>query len=194
MAAVSVLLAWSGVTVLTGLGEDTGVFGIVGWVVAAAFGVIAHRATSVVGLRLVRVGIVLALVAFGTAFVLIFISFQIEDILDEMGPAPGSIDFSLSEGPGCSVGEPTDTFEPGDPIHVAAGLSRSLVPGETFALDVTVDGIPLQTVEQVAYIEADCLGTSEPVVIDMPGVYEFEYRAGDESLARGQFEVLPSLD
>ena len=131
-------------------------------------------------------GLVLAILFIGYVG-LSFLGAQVADALR------GTIEFGTG-GSGCSVDGRASTFPLGSFVYVVAYPSRDVAAGEVLTLRVSQDGVEALSQPDTldtALGKGDCLSGSMPGTAFAPAHYRFEYRAGSETLAAGEFDISP---
>ena len=105
----------------------------------------------------------------------------------------GTVEFGTG-GSGCSIQGRASTFPPGGSLFVAAYPSRTVPAGEVLTLRVLRDGAELFSQPQTfdaALEPGDCVSGGMQGAELTPAHYRFEYLAGTETLAAGEFDVAP---
>lgn len=137
--------------------------------------------------RLLIIGGLIVAVVFVVYVGLSFLGAQVAEVLR------GTVEFGTG-GSGCTVDGRASKFTPGGSLFVVAYPSRDVPAGEAVTLRVLSDGVELASLPQTfgsALGKGDCLSGSMPGDAFTPGHYRFEYLAGTETLAAGEFDVAP---
>ena len=105
----------------------------------------------------------------------------------------GTVEFGTS-GSECTVEGRASTFTPDGELYVVAYPSRSVPAGEVVTMRVLQDGAEVLSQPQTfgaALDSGDCLSGSMSRAAFTPAHYRFEYLAGAETLAAGEFDIAP---
>lgn len=105
----------------------------------------------------------------------------------------GTVEFGTG-GSGCSIEGRASTFPPRGSLYVVAYPSRTLPAGEVLTLRVLRDGAELFSQPRTfdaALEPGDCVSGGLQGAELTPAHYRFEYLAGTETLAAGEFDVAP---
>jgi hypothetical protein len=106
----------------------------------------------------------------------------------------GTVEFGTS-GSECTIDGRASTFAPGGELYVVAYPSRVIPAGEVVTMRVLQDGTEVLSQPQTfgaALDSGDCLSGSMSRAAFTPAHYRFEYLAGTETLAAGEFDIAPS--
>ena len=97
-------------------------------------------------------------------------------------------------GSGCTLEGKATTFPAGSPLYVVANPAQEVPAGEVVTMRVLRDGAEVSSEPMTfdtAIVTGNCISGPLPSDAFTPAHYRFEYLAGTEMLASGEFDITP---
>jgi hypothetical protein len=97
-------------------------------------------------------------------------------------------------GSGCALDGKATTFPAGSPLYVVANPSQEVPAGDVVTMRVLRDGAEVTSEPltfDTAIVTGNCISGPLPSDTFTPAHYRFEYLAGTEMLASGEFDITP---
>ena len=115
-----------------------------------------------------------------------------------IGAAVGEVLLGTAEfgtgGSGCTLDGKATTFPAGSPLYVVANPAQEVAAGEVVTMRVLRNGAEISTEPMTfdtAIVKGNCISGPLPSDAFTPAHYRFEYLAGTEMLASGEFDITP---
>jgi hypothetical protein len=105
----------------------------------------------------------------------------------------GTVNFGTG-GSGCTLEGKATTFPAGSPLYVIANPSQEVPAGEVVTMRVLRDGAEVSSEPltfESAIATGNCISGPLPSDAFTPAHYRFEYLAGTDTLASGEFDITP---